>query len=193
MDDENNNPSSPNAQNLALRIQKKLASKVSSKNMAKIFIDDVTGRCLDNLSRLIREHSGGSKKQAEAILNDIIKIILKIGVLFKNDQLNRDEMRACDRFRQTFHSFAKSALSFYEIEFTYDQKYLRDLLSTCQDSIHEIIRAHLTDKSKGRVDNVFGYFNDAQFLDDVFKNRKYHKIMQAIVDDVRKLLDDGLV
>lgn len=195
MDDENNNtsPSPSNAQTLALRVQKKLASKVSSKQVAKIFIDETTGRCLDNLSRLIREHSGGSKKQAESILKDIIKIIFKIGILFKNDQLNGEEMKACDRFRQTFHSFAKSALSFYEIEFTYEQKYLRDMLSTCQQAIHDIIRAHLTDKSKARVDNVFGFFNDSAFLDDIFKHRKHESTMQAIVDDVRKLLDDGLV
>lgn len=190
MDDENNNTTS--SQTLALRVQKKLASKISSKQVAKIFIDETTGRCLDNLSRLIRDQSG-SKKQAESILKDIIKIIFKIGILYKNDQLSGEEMRACDRFRQTFHSFAKSALSFYEIEFSYEQKYLRDMLTTCHQAIHDIIRSHLTDKSKARVDNVFGFFNEIVFLDDVFKHRKHDKTMQAIVNDVRQLLDDGLV
>lgn len=195
MDDENNNSmtqSPANAQTLALRIQKKIASKVSNKNVAKIFIDDTTGRCLDNLNKLIREYSG-SKKQAEAILNDIIKIIFKIGILFKNGQLSPEELRICDQFRQTFHSFAKSALSFYEIEYTYEQKYLKDLLHTCQQAIQAIVKAHLTDKSKGRVDNVFGFFGDAKFLDEVFKGRKYNQIMQVIVDDVRKLLDEGMI
>ena len=90
MDDENNNkttsPSSNNAQSLALRFQKKVASKMSSKSVAKIFIDDTTGRILDNLSSLIKDFSG-SKKQAESILTDIIKIIVKIGILFKNNQI----------------------------------------------------------------------------------------------------------
>lgn len=195
MDDENNNSTHAgpvNAQTLALRIQKKIASKVSNKNVAKIFIDETTGRTLDNLFKLVKEYSN-SKKQAESILNDIIKIIFKIGVLFKNDQLSKEELNLCDSFRQTFHLFAKSALSFYEIEFTYDQKYLIDLLKMCQNSIHLIVKQHLTEKSKNRIDNVFNFFLDKNFLDDVFKNQKYNSIMKPLVEDVRKLLDEGMV
>lgn len=194
MDDENNNSTMTpvNAQSLALRVQKKIASKMSNKNVAKIFIDDTTGRILDNLYKLVKEYSQ-SKKLAESILNDIIKVIVKIGILVKNEQLTVEELKICNNFRQTFHLFAKSALSFYEIEYTLDQKYLHDLLIDCKGQMHSIVRQHLTEKSKNRIDNVFNFFSDIKFLEDIFKNSKYSNTMRTIVDDSRKLVDEGLL
>lgn len=194
MDDENNNSTlgPMNAQSLALRVQKKIASKMSNKNVAKIFIDDTTGRILDNLHKLVKEYSN-SKKQAESILNDIIKVIVKIGILVKNEQLSNEELKTCNSFRQNFHSFAKSALSFYEIEYTLDQNYLHGLLKTCQSQMHSIVRQHLTDKSKSRIDNVFNFCADIKFLEEIFKNQKYSNLMKIIVDDARKLVDEGML
>ena len=208
MDDENNNNTSlPRSQSLALRIQKKVASKMFNKNVAKIFIDELTGRLLDNVFNLVKLYTG-NKKQADSILNDIIKIIVKIGILFRNDQLGADELRLCNAFRQTFHLFVKSALSFYEIEYTFDKDHLCSLLKSCQNTLHLVIKNHLTDKSKGRIDNVFDFFSDRKFLDEVFRNSKvtasdssrkeednsaskYGYLMKAVVDDVRKLVDEG--
>jgi len=196
MDDENNNkttsPSSNNAQSLALRFQKKVASKMSSKSVAKIFIDDTTGRILDNLSSLIKDFSG-SKKQAEAILTDIIKIIVKIGILFKNNQLSADELNLCNAFRQKFHFFVKSALSFYEINFTFDVEHLVTLLKESQKLIQSIVEKHLTDKSKNRIDNVFNFCSDPDFIRDIYKNDKHKAAMSSIVDDARHLLDEGSI
>lgn len=196
MDDENNNStlgSGPmSAQSLALRVQKKVASKMSNKNMAKIFIDETSGRLLDNLYKLVKDYSG-NKKIAETILNDIIKVIVKIGILVKNEQLSPSEIKNCDNFRQSFHLFTKSALSFYEIEYTFDPKYLNNILVSCHSYMHDIIRGHLTDKSKKRVDNVFNFFTEIKFLEEIFRNGKYSVIMKAIFDDARKLVDQGLL
>lgn len=190
MDDENNNSQVNNAQSLAFRLQKKIASKVSNKNVAKIFVDDLTGRILDNLYKLVKEYSSSSK-QAESILKDIIKIIVKIGLLFKNDKLNQNELKECNNFRQNFHIFVKSALSFYEVDFTFDYEYLSSILTSCRNSINSVIRNHLTDKSLKRVENVFDFFKERQFLEEVFKNSKYSSFMDSIVKDTRVLLDEG--
>ena len=194
MDDENNNKtSSPNnAQSLALRLQKKVASKMSSKSVAKIFIDDTTGRLLDNLSSLIRDYSG-SKKQAENILTDLIKIIVKIGILFKNNQFSTDELEMCNTFRQKFHFFVKSALSFYEINFTFDSEHLQNLLTEGQKLIQSIVQKHLTDKSKNRIDNIFNFCSSQDFIREIYKNDKYKVTMTVIVDDTRSLLDEGSI
>jgi hypothetical protein len=93
-----------NSQSLGLRIQKKIASKMSNKNVAKIFIDDTTGDVLDNLFIIVKDYTN-SKSKAEKILNDIIKIIVKVGLLVKNNQLSEDELKMCNNFRDTFHYF----------------------------------------------------------------------------------------
>jgi len=193
MDDENNNNTSSftNSQSLALRLQKNIASKMSTKSVAKIFIDEPTGRILDNLYKLVKEYTK-SKKQAETILNNIIKIIIKIGLLYKNEQLTDQELKLCDNFRQRFHSFVKAALSFYEIEFTFDAKFLHDLLKECQALIHLIVKSHLTDKSKTRIESVFDFFSEEAFLGFIFKGTPSSKIiMKAIVDDTRGLVEEG--
>lgn len=215
MDDENNNNTAhggsglPFSQSIALRIQKKVASKMSNKNMAKIFIDDVTGRLLDNVYNLVKLYTN-SRRQADSILNDIIKIIVKIGILFRNDQLSQDELRLCNSFRQTFHSFVKSALSFYEIEYSFDKDHLAALLRHCQSTMQQVVKSHLTDKSKQRIDHVFNFFADKKFLEDVFNSSvksggnkincspngkenatSYQCLMKSIVEDVRKLVDEG--
>jgi len=44
------------ARDIGLRAQKKILSRMAGKNMAKIFIDDVTASLLDNLYRLAKQY-----------------------------------------------------------------------------------------------------------------------------------------
>lgn len=191
MDEDNNNNTQVNSHSLALRVQKNIASKMASKNMAKVFIDETTGRILDNLYKLAKEYTS-SKKEAEKLLKDTIKIIIKIGILHKNNEFSSDELRLCDDFRHKFHFLTKSALSFYEIDYTFDRQHLSDSLKQCKDMTHQIIKRHLTDKSKQRVDHVYDFFSDPKFLEEIYKTDSKHRaIFGLIVDDARKLLDDG--
>ena len=42
------------ARDIGLRTQKKLLSRMASKNVAKVFIDETAGQLLDNLYRLVK-------------------------------------------------------------------------------------------------------------------------------------------
>lgn len=44
----------------------------------------------------------GNKKEAERLVKNIIKIVIKIGVLHRNNQFNAEETKAAERFRQKF-------------------------------------------------------------------------------------------
>ena len=105
--------------------------------------------------------------------------------------MSTDELKLCNNFRQSFHYFIKSALSFYEIQYTFDHELLHDRLKESQRLIHSIVQQHLTDKSKNRIDNVFNFFSDQNFLQQIFKNNKYAKLMNLIVEDARSLIDEG--
>lgn len=181
-----------NSQSLGLRIQKKIASKMSNKNVAKMFIDDTTGRILDDMHHVVKEYSG-NRKLADKLLNDTIKIIVKIGLLVRNNQLTDAEIKICSDFRETFHYFVKSALSFYEVHYTYDNTHLIEILHSCEKSMQIIVKNHLTDKSKQRIEHVFAYFANSKFLEEIFKNDKYGAKMNSIVSDVRQLIDEGSI
>lgn len=62
---------------LGLRAQKKLLGKMSSKKIAMSFIDETTGRVLDNAHKILKQYKQ-SKKEADKVLKYIIKSVVKV-------------------------------------------------------------------------------------------------------------------
>lgn len=65
---------------LALRTQKKLLGKMSSKKIVMSFVDETTARLLDNAHRLLRQYKT-NKKEADKLLKYIIKSVVKVQIL----------------------------------------------------------------------------------------------------------------
>ncbi|XP_067127725.1 LOW QUALITY PROTEIN: tumor necrosis factor alpha-induced protein 8-like protein [Centruroides vittatus] len=171
--------------------QKKLLSRMASKNVAKVFIDDVSGNLLDNVYRLVKNQSG-NKKEAEKVVKNIIKIVVKIGVLHRNGQFNSEEIKTAERFKQKFHSTAMAIISFYEVDFSFDKNFLTQSLNNCRSLLKELVVRHLTEKSLNRIDHVFNFFTNPNVLDDVFSLDSNHKeLLGKIVADMHKLLEEG--
>lgn len=182
-----------NSKSVALRAQKKLLGKMASKNMAKAFVDDTTGDLLDQLYRLAKLEIG-NKKEAEKLVKDLVKIVVKISILFRNDQLNREEIQVAEAFRRNFRSAAMTLISFYEVDFSFDKKFLTKNLEDCRALLHRIIERHLTAKSHGRVDHVFDYYANGDMLEKVFlanRDGPYGTILKNIVDNLNKLMEEG--
>jgi len=176
---------------IALKVQKKIVSRLSTKGVAKIFIDDKMGSLLDNVYKLCRTYCQ-NKKEAEKIVKNIIKIVMKIQLLAKNEQFAQQEIRQASEFQRKFHTAAKTIVSFHEVDFSYDQKFLSKLLGECQSLLKTIVGSHLTEKSLGRIDMVFGFFSNAQFLDTIFhKKSDYSEIMTRIIADMNRALEEG--
>lgn len=87
---------------IGLRAQKKILSRMATKNIAKTFIDGTTASLLDNLYKLCKLHTG-NKARAEKLIKNIIKIVIKIGVLHRNNQFSPEELRNAENFKHKFH------------------------------------------------------------------------------------------
>lgn len=61
---------------------------MASKNIAKVFIDEATASLLDNVYKLCKQKYG--KKDSEKFVKNIIKIVIKLAVLQKNDVFNEE-------------------------------------------------------------------------------------------------------
>lgn len=176
---------------LGLRAQKKLLGKMSSKKIAKVFIDDTTARVLDNAHKVLRDFMP-SKKEADKILKYVIKTVVKIGILYRNDQFSADELKLAESFKQKFHSVAMTVVSFYTVDFTYDKGFLSHSVEECRQLLKDLISRHLTDKSKNRVDIVFQAFNDETLMDTIFTpDGKYKDYMDKITTDMNTLMEEG--
>lgn len=179
------------SKNFAIQAQKKVLGKIASnKKVAKVFVDDITSGLFDQLYAIAKRDTG-SKKEAEKLLKDLIKIAVKIGVLYRNNQFNEEELKTAQIFRNQFKTTAMTIVSFYEVEFSYDQHFLMRSLDESKKSLHTLISTHLTQKSHGRVDHVYDYFSNGELLDKLFQSDDYKNVLKGIVDGLNKMMENG--
>ncbi|XP_028569745.2 tumor necrosis factor alpha-induced protein 8-like protein 1 isoform X2 [Podarcis muralis] len=177
--------------NLALQAQKKLLSKMASKNMASIFIDDTSSEILDELYRVTKEYMR-NRKEAQKIIKNLIKVVMKLGVLYRNGQFNADELALMDRFRKKLHALAMTVVSFYQIDFTFDRRVLSNMLKECSELLHQAVNTHLTAKSHSRINHVFNHFADYEFLSALYgSSEPYRTHLQRICEGLNQMLDEG--
>ncbi|TMW47448.1 hypothetical protein DOY81_007473 [Sarcophaga bullata] len=179
------------SRDIGLRVQKKILSRMATKNIAKAFIDGSTASLLDNLYRLCKFHSG-NKVKAERIIKNIIKIVIKIGVLHRNNQFSPEEQAQVDMFKRKFHNTQLSVISFYEVDYSFDLPYLQKSIAESHVALKAVVHNHLTEKSLSRIDEVFEFFADELLLETAFKpNSPYRELMGKIVADINTAMDTG--
>lgn len=83
-------------------------------------------------------------------------------------------------------------ISFYEVDFSFDLPYLQKSITESQVALKKIVERHLTDKSLGRIDEVFAFFSDAKLLETAFRSDSpYREILGKIVQDMNTAMDNG--
>jgi len=182
------------AQSVSLRAQKKLLGKMTSRRVLSAFIDETSSRLLNNLYRLGRDLHNGDKRTAEKAIRHLIKTVIKTGILYRNDQFNATELNIADDFRKRFRTIVMTVVSFFQVEFTYDAGYLTKAMAEACSMLKQIVARHLTDKSLDRIDSVFAYFGDKEFLDAAFRSTgPQRELMGLIVQDLNHLLETNVL
>lgn len=180
-----------NSRSLALQAQKKILSKMATMAVANMLTDDTSSEILDELYKTSREFTK-SKKEAHKIIKDVIKIALKIGILYRNHQFSPDELDTVERFKKKMNQAAMTAVSFYEVEYTFDRNILSELLLECRDLLHTLVEQHLTARSHARIDHVFNHFAHGEFLAELYGDgEEYRLSLRKICNGINKLLDEG--
>lgn len=87
-----------NTKNLALQAQKKLMSKMATKSVASLFIDDTSSEVLDELYRVTKEYTR-NRKESQKIIKNLVKMVVKLGVLYRNNQFNTEELILVENIR----------------------------------------------------------------------------------------------
>lgn len=182
-----------NSKGMGLRIQKKLASTMSSKSVAKVFIDEKTGQLLDNVYILVKEYTG-DKKEAERIVKYLIKVTIKIAILFRNDQFNNEELDLISDFKKKFKTLVMTITSFVEVDFTFDKHFLSQSFSESSSILQKVIARHTKEKTKNKVLHVFELLGDPEFLETIFtSDSKYSPTMSKIAQQLDDLMESGTI
>ncbi|XP_023375163.1 tumor necrosis factor alpha-induced protein 8-like protein 2 [Otolemur garnettii] len=177
------------SKSLALQAEKKLLSKMAGRSVAHLFIDETSSEVLDELYRVSKEYTH-SRPQAQRVIKDLIKVAVKVAVLHRSGCFGSSELALATRFREKLRQGAMTALSFGEVDFTFEAAVLADLLTECRDVLLELVERHLTPKSHSRIRHVFDHFSDPGLLTALY-GPEFTQHLGKICDGLRKLLDEG--
>ncbi|KAL4838646.1 hypothetical protein H8958_004223 [Nasalis larvatus] len=98
------------------------------------------------------------------MLKNLVKVALKLGLLLRGDQLGREELALLWHFRNQAHFLAMMAISFQQVDFTFDQQVLAVGLLECHDLLHQAVGPQLTAKSHSCINHVFSHLANCDFL-----------------------------
>ncbi|RXM92988.1 Tumor necrosis factor alpha-induced protein 8-like protein 2 [Acipenser ruthenus] len=207
------------SKDVAMQVQKKILSRMASKSMAHMFVDDTSSEILDELYRVSKEYTG-NRGEAHKIMKDLVKVAVKIGVLYRHNKFSADELRLAEEFKKKLHHGAMTAISFYEVK-PASQRQRRPLDSRvhtvhvcrlsnlldqlfpapvlrgapsvyCRDLLLKLVDKHLTPKSHGRINHVFNHFSDKELLTQLYNPKGPFKgHLQKICTAMNKLVEEG--
>jgi len=181
---------------VAFEVQKNFANKFfSNKTVVKSLIDDTSGNLLDNLYLLLYVFTK-NKKESEKTTRNIIKIAIKLGMLQRGEKFTPEEKSSLIKIQRNLRTIAMTLISFYQVDHTYDRNFVIKYLTELETLLKNLIGAHLTDKSVGRVEQIFGVVKTPEFLDSVYvpkKNIEMREIMGKVVSDLNCCLEAGIL
>ncbi|XP_038849099.1 tumor necrosis factor, alpha-induced protein 8-like protein 2 B [Salvelinus namaycush] len=179
------------SKDMAMQAQKKILSHMANKSVVHMFIDDTSSEILDELYRVSKEYSG-NRSEAQKVVKDLIKIAVKIGVLFRHNRFNPEELSLAQDFKKKLHQGAMTAISFYEVEFTFDKTVMSEILTGCRDLLLKLVDSHLTPKSHGRIKHVFNHYSDPELLTKLYNpDGPFKPNLTKICTGLNRLLEEG--
>ncbi|EPQ11267.1 Tumor necrosis factor alpha-induced protein 8-like protein 2 [Myotis brandtii] len=181
---------SSSSKSLALHVEK-LPSKMAGRSVAHLFTYETSSEVLEVLDELYRvSRDTKSRPQAQRVIKDLIKVAVKVAVLHRSGCFSPSELALAASFRQKLRQGAMTALSFGEVDFTFEAAVLASLLTECRDILLALVQHHLTPKSHGRIRHVFDHFSDPGLLTALY-GPDFTQHLGKICDGLRKLLDEG--
>lgn len=111
-------------------------------------------------------------------------MIVKVSVLIMNNQFSTEEKMISSKFQQSIRSTFMTLVSFHEVEYSYDRKFLIDSFEQHRKILKQMIEKHLSDKSNERIDNFMDVFTCPTFFDFFFgtiKSKDNSKANQDIL------------
>ncbi|KAJ3597408.1 hypothetical protein NHX12_000935 [Muraenolepis orangiensis] len=181
------------SKDMALKAQKKILSSMATKSSVQMFIDDTTSDILDELYRVSKEYLGDRSK-AQKVTKNLVKIAVKIGVLFRHNCFNKEELTLAQDFKRKLRQGAMTAISFQEVEFTFDKAVMSEILTGCRDLLLKLVNTHLTPKSHGRISHVFNHYADPELLTQLYDpTGKFAGHLAKICVGLNKMLEEETI
>ena len=113
-------------------------------------------------------------------------------MLLRGEKFSDEEKESLLKIQKNLRNVAKTLISFYELDYTYDKAFIIKYLTELETLLKNLITNHLTDKSVARVEQIFDVVKTPEFLDSIYvpkKNLEMRDIMGNIVIDLNKCIE----
>ena len=117
-------------------------------------------------------------------------------MLQRGEKFNADEKTSLFQIQKSLRTIAMTLISFYQVDHTYDRNFVIKYMGDLETLLKNLISNHLTDKSVGRVEQIFNVVKTPEFLDSVYvpkKNSEMREIMGTVVNDLNCCLEAGIL
>lgn len=147
------------------------------KQLFKKFVDKETLLLLESFTTLITKECGA--KQAKKVKNDIIKIAVKVLVLYDSKKLTEESFRGLGFFFRRICSTVKNAYLRKELNEDTFQR-LQSLVKEFELGIRNILKAYVSETTIKRIKDTFEFFQDKTFMLKISKQPEFEKIVHVL-------------
>lgn len=124
------------SKDMAMKAQKKILSHMASKSMVQALIDDTSSEILDELYKVSKGYTG-SRAEAQNVGKDLIKVAVKLSVLYRHNRFSVEELSLAQDFKKKLRQVAMTAISFYEVSLHHPSLIMVTSVNMCE-SRHSI-------------------------------------------------------
>ncbi|XP_075258167.1 tumor necrosis factor alpha-induced protein 8-like protein 1 isoform X2 [Convolutriloba macropyga] len=204
--DGDGSSSGGNKSEMSLRAQKNLIPKLITPVFVRQFLGDKESAVLElwekmtmelERGRHLRAHGGqlvsdlwsSEKKVVEKRFKRTYKIVIKLGILLKNDVITQEEKQHLDRLTQHLEMIAEITVKTFRDKVPYDYEMISGLVHTVGEEANAVLCNHMTTKNLNKLSGIVQYFEGRDFLDLAYdKTLSHNTIMASIVDNLADLM-----
>ncbi|KAK6052634.1 hypothetical protein COOONC_09861 [Cooperia oncophora] len=124
------------------------------------------------------------------VLKNVIKLVVKIGLLARNDMLSETDIKQLENVQKQLHSLALTIISFVQVKYSFERTHLIELLKSLKQSLMPLVSLKLSDNSTRRLEHVINHLTNTHFLDALFKVDGPHaEVLAEFVASMEDLLE----
>jgi len=166
-------------QSTSMRFKKNVGGNVATSSAGKTLIKEFVGKdgvkVIDIVKKTVTLYE--SKKKAEEVENIIIRIAVKVILLWKNkDITNENLVSAIPKVKAVW----SDAIDFAEMSFAYDPVKIKEHGDNLQKAFSDLLAEYITEKNLQALRDTMTYLVTKELLDVLFVNEAQEELKKEL-------------
>lgn len=175
---------SKKSQSTAMRLKKKAGTSVATSSAGKGLIKEFLGKdgvkLIDLVKQVITIYEG--KKKATEVENNIIRVAVKVILLWKNKDITNNEIASTVPMVKAVWS---DVIDFCEMSFAYDPPKLKKSGEELIASFSAMLKSCVTESTLERMASTINYITTKELLDTLFVNDAQNELKAELTRILR--------